>query len=199
MHRWLQTMLLLLLLLLGVAGGCATQSPSINTGSDAWSKPADQSNLRLFDVKSQGDFLVVYDEYSGLRDSVHPRAYFMKQNDRRILQDRAPRFVSTNLAFGFPTIPVFKQTPSPGTNQTQTLFAILTTNEPSFTIYQGGRDLGSHQLPVYPDRKGAYEETASSVAGKTADMAIGAGAIGGSMALMALWVFAQSGYGFTAH
>jgi hypothetical protein len=197
MHRWLQAMLPLLLL--GVADGCATQQSSTNADSDAWNTPADKSNLRLFDVKSRGDFLVVYDEYSRLHDSVHTRAYFLNQNERRILQDRAPHFVSINLAAGFPAIPVLNRSPSSGTSQIQKLFALMATNEPSFTIYEGNRDLGSHQLPVYQDRKGTYEGDAATAVRVTTDAAISGGAIGGYMALMCFWALAQSGYAITVH
>lgn len=55
----------------------------------------------------------------------------------------------------------------------------MATNEPSFTIYSGNRELGSHQLPVYRDRKDAYEGTASTVAKDTGEAALGVGAIGG--------------------
>jgi hypothetical protein len=201
MRRWLQAMLLFLLL--GFAGGCATQQSATNAGSDGWNTPAEKSNLRLFDERSRGDFLVVYDEYSALHDSVHTRAYFLNQNERRILQDHAPHFVSTNLATGFPTIPVLNQPPFSRTNQIQKLFAIMAVNEPSFTIYQGDRNLGSHQLPVYQDRKGVYEEDAkedaTAVVKATTDTAVYVGTNGGYMALMCLWALAQSGYAFTVH
>jgi hypothetical protein len=199
MRRWLAAMLLLL----GFAGGCATQQSATNTGSVGWNTPAEKSNLRLFDERSRGDFLVVYDEYSGLHDSVHTRAYFLNQNERRILHDRAPHFVSTNLAAGFPTVPVLNQPPFSRTNQIQKLFAIMAVNEPSFTIYQGDRNLGSHQLPVYQDRKGVYEEDATAAVKATTDTAVDTavyvGTTGGYMALMCFWALAQSGYTITVH
>jgi hypothetical protein len=188
-----------MLLLLGVTGGCATQQSATNAGSDGWNTPAEKSNLRLFDEKSRGDFLVVYDEYSGLHDSVHTRAYFLNQNERRILQDRAPHFVSTNLATGFPTIPVLNQPPFSRTNQIQKLFAVMAVNEPVFTIYQGDRNLGSYQLPVYQDRKGVYEGDATAAVKATTDAAVYVGAISGYMALMCFWEFAQSGYAIRVH
>jgi hypothetical protein len=104
MHRRLLSALLLLPL--GLACGCAAQQPWTKAGSDDWNTPADKANLRLFDAKSRGDFLVVYDEYSGWNDSVRTRAYFLNQNNERILHDRTPHFVSTNLAGCFPAIPV---------------------------------------------------------------------------------------------
>ena len=188
MRRWLQTMLLLL----GFADGCATQQSATNAGSDGWNTPAEQSNLRLFNERSRGDFLVVYDEYSNLHDSVHTRAYFLNQNEKRILQDRAPHFVSTNLATGFPIVPVLNQPPLSRTSQTQKLYAVTAVDEPSFTMYQGDRALGSYQLPVYQDRKGIYKGDATAAVKATTDAAMCVGAIGGQMALIGIWEFARS-------
>jgi len=196
----------LLLLPLGLACGCATQQPWTKAGLDDWNTPADKANLRLFDAKSRGDFLVVYDEYSGWNDSVRTRAYFLNQNDKRILHDRAPHFVSTNLAGCFPAIPVVADVSRPkplGTNQIQKLSAIMATNEPSFIIHSGNQELGSHQLPVYQDLKDAYEGAASTAVKTTVkttgEAALVVGAFGGYMALMYVWALGQSGYAITVH
>ena len=176
MHRWL--LAILLLVPLGFASGCATQQRWTKTGPDDWNTPAEKSNLRLFDAKPQGDILVVYDEYSDWNDSVHTRAYFLKQNEARILHDHAPHFVSTNLIGSFPSIPVISAAVGPKSsakNQVPGLFAVVAINEPSFTIYSGTRELSSHQLPVYQDHKIDYEAATSTAAqdtGKVAAFAI---------------------------
>lgn len=168
MRRWL--LAILLLVPLGFAGGCATQPRWTKAGPDDWNTPAEKSNLRLFDTNPQGDILVVYDEYSGWNDSVHTRAYFLKQNEARILHDHAPHFVSTNLIGSFPSVPVISAAVGPKSsakNQFSGLFAVEAIDEPSFTIYSGTRELTSHQLPVYENRKDAYEGTVSTVAKDT--------------------------------
>ncbi len=185
MRRWLLTMLLLLPL--AFASGCATQQRWTKSGSNDWNTPTVSTNLRLFDAKSQGDILVVYDEYSGWNDSVRTRAFFLKQNEARILHDRAPHFVSTNLAGSFPPIPVISTAADPklsAKNQVPGLFAVAATDEPSFTIYSGTRELNSYQLPVYQDRKINYEAAASTAAQDTGKVAACAIPWCGYMALM---------------
>ena len=187
MHRWLLTMLLLLPL--AFASGCATQQRWTKSGSNDWNTPAVNTNLRLFDAKSQGDVLVVYDEYSGWNGSVRTRAFFLKQNEARILHDRAPHFVSTNLAGSFPPIPVISTAAGPKSsvkNPVPGLFAVAATDEPAFTIYSGTRESNSYQLPVYEDRKKVYEANASTVAKDTGETLVCAGAICGCVAAVAV-------------
>jgi hypothetical protein len=197
MWRWLPAKLLLPPL--WFASGCAIHNASTKTGLSDWDAPAEKTNLHLYDAKSRGDFLVVYDEYSGLNYSVGTRAFFMNQNERRSLRVHAPHFVRTNLAINFPAIPVIGHPSSSGTNQMKGSFAVVGINEPSFTIYSGKRELSSHQLPVYRDRKDAYEEAADTAFERTGEITGDTVLIAGYIVLMGMWSLGQSGYAITVH
>jgi hypothetical protein len=186
---------LLPLLLLTLGSGCATQALWNNGNLEAVKEPANSINLHLFDAKQQNDLLVVYDEYSERNDVIHTRAYFLYQNQNRINQNHAPHFVNTNLMSRFPSVPVFYDSKICGTNRPQTLYAIATANNESFTLYSGGQKLDSYSLPTYNDGRGRVEKIALTPVAVTADIAI----VGGYFGILYLYGLAESGYSVTVH
>jgi hypothetical protein len=184
-RQWSQTILLLPLL----TGGCATHALWTSGNLDAWNEPAQNADVRLFDAAPKKDFLVVYDEYSERHDSIHTRAYFLNQSQKRVAQGQRPHFVSIHLASKPPPIPVLYAPPSSNTNFSQTLCALVSTNNQSFTIYSGERS-ASYSLPVYNDGRGRTYRLALTPVAVVADITI----VGGVLGYWWLVGTAESGY-----
>jgi hypothetical protein len=181
---------LLPLLLLALDSGCATRALWNNGNLEAVKEPADDINLHLFDAKQKNDLLVVYDEYSERSGKIRTRAYWLNENEARVNQRRAPHFTSTNLTGSLPNVPVFHGSATSGTNLTRTLYAVVATNEQSFTLYSGGQEIGSHDLPFYNDGMGRVEKTVLTPVAVTADLTI----IGGYIGVWFLYGLGESGY-----
>lgn len=162
---------LLPLLLLTLGSGCATNALWSNGNLEAIKEPASNINLRLFDAKRQNDLLVVYDEYSERNDGIHTRAYWLHENETLVNQRRAPHFANTNLMRNLPSVPVFDLTPDK-TNSTSAFYAVVETNQQSFTLYSDSGKVGSHALPFYNDGKGKVEKIALTPVAVTADLTI---------------------------
>jgi hypothetical protein len=162
---------LLPLLLLTLGSGCATKALWNNGNLEAIKEPASNINLRLFDAKRQNDLLVVYDEYSERNDGIHTRAYWLNENEALVHQRRTPHFVNANLMRNLPSVPVFYSTPGE-TNWTLSLYAVVETNQQSFTLYSDSNKIGSHDLPFYSDGKGKIEKIALTPVTVTADLTI---------------------------
>ena len=181
---------LLPLLLLTFGSGCATNALWNNGNLEAIKEPASNINLRLFDAKRQNDLLVVYDEYSERNDGIRTRAYWLNENETLVNQRLAPHFVNTNLIHNLPSVPVFHASAPSETNLTQALYAIVATNQQSFTLYSGNREISSYDLPFYNDGKGRVEKIALTPIAVTADLTI----VGGYIGVWCLYGLAESGY-----
>lgn len=168
---------LLLLLLLPLGSGCATQALWNNENLEAVKEPADQPNLRLFNAKQHDDLLVIYDEYSERNDGIRTRAYWLNENQARLDQQRAPHFASPGLMQELSSVPVFYASPGE-TNWTFALYAVVETNRQSFTLYYNNGKISRHDLPTYNDGKGRVEKIALTPVAVTADLTIVAGFLG---------------------
>jgi hypothetical protein len=168
-----------------LAGGCATNALwNKNAGQlDACNRPAANSRLQLFDASQQRDFLVVYDEYSERHDSIRTRAYFLNQNEQRVEQGREPVFVSAQLSRELPPIPIGQTFPVAGTNSSPAVYALISTNQQSFTIYSNNQGT-SHDLPVYNDGWGRIDRIALTPVAGVADLTLIGGCLG------CLWIYA---------
>jgi hypothetical protein len=134
--------------------------------------------LRLFDSKRQNDLLVVYDEYSERNDGIHTRAYWLNENEMLVNQRQAPHFTNTHLMSKLPFVPIFYEPISSETNLTQPFYAVVATNEQSFTLYSSNREINSYDLPVYNDGRGRVEKIALTPVAVIADLTIIGGYIG---------------------
>jgi hypothetical protein len=177
---------LLLSLVPAVAGGgCATHALWTKAELDDCNLPAQNANLRLFADGSSEDLVVVYDEYSERHDSTRTRAYLLRQNQNRIERQRSPLFAKTKSVSALKPVPVFLATnaissPSPP------FYAVLSTNDQSFTLCSNGHVTGPFALPVYNDGKGKVERIALTPLAATADLTIVGGVLGYYCAV-ALW------------
>ncbi len=163
--------------LLLLTGGCATDALWNKTQLDAWNEPADNSRLQLFDASQQKDFLVVYEEYSERHDSTRTRAYFLNRNEKRVEQGRKPHFVSAQLSRNLSPIPVRQTFPLSNTNFPPTVYAVISTNTQSFTIYSSEQST-NHDLPVYNDGWGRIDRMALTPVAVVADLTIIGGCLG---------------------
>ena len=166
------------LLLLTLGSGCATHALWTKADLDAYKEPVATSDLRLFDAKKENDLLVVYNEYSERNDTVRIRAYLLNQNEERIKQNKRPHFVSVKLTNSLPSIPVFHAPIESSTTFSQTLYAIISTNNQSFMLCSNNHEIGSYDLPVYNDGKGNIERAALTPVSVVADITIVGGLIG---------------------
>lgn len=191
MRRQPLTIALLLTLL---TGGCATDALWNKTDLDAWNEPAQNPDVHLFDARHKRDFLVVYDEYSERHDSVHPRAYFLNRNQDRVAQGRKPHFVSTRCSDKLQPVQTFQTPPESNTNLSQTSYAVMASNQQSFTILSGA-EKKEYNLAVYNDGRAQKVRIALTPVAVTADLTI----IGGFLGCWFLYGLAESGYSVTVH
>jgi len=172
-----QQLLILALLLPLLTGGCATHALWTEAQLDDWNEPATDSKLQLFDASRQKDFLVVYDEYSERHDSTRTRAYFLNQNEKRVEQGRKPHFVGAQISGELAPVPVLQTLPLANTNSPPAIYAIVSTNRQSFTIYRDEQRT-NHDLPVYNDGWGRTDRIALTPVAVVADLTIVGGCLG---------------------
>ncbi len=183
----------LLLPPLALGSGCATHALWTHTEQlDALKEPADNPNLRLFDARRHDDLLVVYDEYSERGDAIHTRAYWVHRNEKRVEQRREPAFVSTRSAHGLVAVPVFATTNIFETDP-QSVYAILSADHRSFTVFSTGHPTVSYPLPVYDDGSGRAIRIAFTPLAVAADITI----VGGVIGYLCLEGMARSGYQYS--
>jgi hypothetical protein len=169
---------LLLLLLPALSGdGCATHALWTRAELEDCNLPAQNANLRLFTDGSRDELVVVYDEYSERDDSTRTRAYLLRENQTRIEQQRSPLFARTNSFSALQPVPVFLTTNaiSPASPP---FYAVLSTNDQSFTLCSNGHMTGPYALPVYDDGKAKVERIALAPLTATADLTIVGGILG---------------------
>ena len=189
-----QEPLRLVLLLTLLTGGCATDALWNKTDLDAWNEPAQNTDVHLFDARHEKDFLVVYNEYSERHDSVRPRAYLLNRNQERVAQGQKPHFVSTRYSRDLPPVQTFQTATEADTNFPQTIYAVLSSNQHSFTIYSSG-EKNDYGLAVYNDGRGRIDRIALTPVAVTADITI----IGGFLGCWFLYGLAESGYSMSVH
>jgi hypothetical protein len=177
-----------------LADGCATNALWNKTDLDAWNEPAQNAGVRLFEARHKKDFLVVYDEYSERHDSIHTRAYFLNQNQKDVAQGQKPHFVDARLSHKLPPVPIFETLPESSANFLQTNFAVLSTNQQSFTIYSG-KEKTDYSLAVYNDGRGQIYRIALTPVAVTADLTI----VGGFLGCWFIYALGESGYSVTVH
>jgi hypothetical protein len=179
-----------LLLTLILANGCVTKALWENGNLEAFKEPGGNPNLRVFDAKQRNDLLVVYDEHSERNDSLHTRAYWLKKNQARVDQQRAPHFTGTNLMCGLPSVPIFHGSATTVTNPPLPLYAVVEPDKQSFALYTGGNKTGSYDLPVYNDGWGRTIKITLTPVAVTTDVTI----VGGFIGYLYLEGLAQSDY-----
>jgi hypothetical protein len=176
-------------LLLVLAGsGCMTSALWENDDMEAWKQPADKPNLRLFEGEAQTNLLVLYDEYSERKNNVHPRAYWLKENQTLVDQHVRPHFATVKSKDQVESVPVLYDPLPDGTKLPEGLCAVVATNNQSFTLYRDNQIIGSRSLPIYNDGKGRTEKIALTPLAVTADATI----VGPVIAGVIVYLYASS-------
>jgi len=163
-----------LLLLLLLQSGC-TYALWTNDNLVAYKEPAQNPDLHLFESTRQKDFLVVYDEHSERTDAIHKRAYWLNRNQTRVERQKAPIFARRNQARHLNAVPVFYSMPNVGL--VKGVYAICDTNQETFTLYSGNREIGPYDFPVYHDHWGNVEKAALTPVAVTADVTVAGGIV----------------------
>jgi hypothetical protein len=159
-----------LLLLLPFGNGC-TYALWTNGNLDAFKEPAQNPDLHLYQSWQRKDILVVYNEHSERRNTVRRRAYWLNQNQCRVEKQDAPIFARKQSFRHVTCVPVFYSTPVK-TDVNRGFYAMCDTNQQSFTIFSGNREIGSYDFPVYNDGWGNVEKVALTPFAVSADAAI---------------------------
>jgi hypothetical protein len=182
------------LLLPLLTSGCVTDALWNKSQLDDWNEPANDANVHLFEASRQKDFLVVYDEYSERHDSIHTCAYFLNQNQKGVAQGQKPHFVDAGLSHQLPPVPIFQTLPESDANFSQMIYAVISTNKQSFTIYSGQKKT-DYNLAVYNDGRGQIDRIALTPVAATADLTI----VGGLLGCWFIYGLAESEYSVTVH
>ena len=103
-------------------------------------------------------------------------------------------FVSAQLSRELPPIPVRQILPPSNTNIPPMVYAVISTNKQSFTIYSNEQRT-NHDLPVYNDGWGRTDRIALTPVAVTADLSI----VGGVLGCYFIYALAESGYSATVH
>ena len=168
---------MLLLLAAAAVPGCATHALWADSNLGTWHQPSSDSTLRLFHSGQPGELLVLYQESTEPHDARRLRAYLLYQNAKRIAWQKHPKFVNIDSAHGLEPVPVFADT-NLDISSAPPLYAVLSTNKMSFTLYSSSTAVGAFSLPVYRDGMGRIERIALTPLAATADATVIGGAIG---------------------
>ena len=163
-----------LLLLMLLESGC-TYALWTNGNLVQYKEPAPNPDLHLFEAKQGTDYLVVYREYSERSDSLHGRAYWLNKNQSRVNNQKAPVFAGRKEARKLTAVPVFYSMPR--SDFAKGIYAVCDTNQQTFALFSGNRELGSYNFPIYRDHWGNVEKAALTPLAVTADATVAGGVV----------------------
>jgi hypothetical protein len=111
--------------------------------------PANPPNLRLFYSEPARDVLAEYDEVSEGTPTVQHRAYWLEPNALAVAAERQPQFVAVTNVQDLVVVPVTENVARPPPSAYQGLYAVVSTNGQSFSLYLGGKEPTDYRLPMY--------------------------------------------------
>ena len=153
-------------------------------------EPARVPELKLFERTNAGaEILVVYHETSERSDKQWTRAFFLRRNESRLENKRRPVCTSPKKAGGLLPIPIlFEGLDSSWinimSNSSQAgkaggqLYAIVSTNPPSFTLYADRKATATYSLPTYLDRRTTVKRVLLTPLAVTGDAGTAAAILG---------------------
>ncbi len=153
----------------------------------AFNEPAPNPNLRLFHAEQKRDVLVAYDEIPDPSTKVRRRAYYLYEFSMKPTFARKPSFVDPQRTNHLQEITLVAAPASASYSPNTNLYAITESNGTSFTLNSEGRQLSSHELPVYPSGLHRGTQIALTPAAVFADTVMACSIIG-------LIVWAQGGF-----
>jgi len=152
--------------------------------------PANPPNLRLFYSESARDVLAEYDEASEGTTTIQRRAYWLERNATKIVAERQPSFVSVANPQVLATVPVADNPASPPTATYQGLYAVVSANDQSFTLYPGDKEPTVYRLPMYYTSSG---QRVKQVLLTPFAVAVDATIVGGVLAAVVAYAEVSSG------
>jgi hypothetical protein len=153
--------------------------------------PANPPNVRLFYSESARDVLAEYDEASEGTTAIKRRAYWLERNAIKVFAERKPAFVSVTNLQDVAAVPVADTPASPPTATYQGLYAVVSTNGQSFTLYPGTKDPTVYRLPMYYTSSG---QRVNQVLLTPFAVAVDATLVGGVLAIVLAYVAAAGGW-----
>jgi hypothetical protein len=111
--------------------------------------PANPPNFRLFYSEPARDLLAEYDEVSEGTPTVQRRAYWLEPNALAVAAGRHPRFVSITNTQDLMVIPVTDSLTNPPPSASHGLYAVVATDNLSFSLCPGQKEPTVYRLPVY--------------------------------------------------
>jgi hypothetical protein len=111
--------------------------------------PANPPSLRLFYSEPARDVLAEYDEESEGTATVQRRAYWLEPNALAVTAERQPQFVAVTNVQDLVVVPVTYNLAGPPPSAYQGLYAVVSTNGQSFSLYLGGKEPTDYRLPMY--------------------------------------------------
>lgn len=174
--------------------GCVTSALWEEGRFTRFHEPAAPPGLRLFASPENQDILVQYDEWLDVNEKLKTRSYWLGQDRDSTTNPHKPAFVSGRAADGLSPLRIYEAN---GFNvQTnEGLAAVMSWNPPGFTLYSGGKELGSHLLPVYEDSSATTKKVLLTPLAVTAD----AGIVAGYLFLIYAQAFANGSGSWNLH
>ena len=111
--------------------------------------PANPPNLRLFYSEPARDVLVEYDEASEGTTTIQRRAYWLEPNALAVAAERQPLFVSVTNFQDIVVVPVTESPTNPPPAAYHGLYAVVATDNLSFSLCPGQKEPTVYRLPVY--------------------------------------------------
>jgi len=153
-------------------------------------EPADKPNLRLFYSSHTRDVLVEYIDVRETDGAAKRRAFWLGPNQERVCERHRPHFVSLSKEKGLVPIPFRAGLPPlPAAAPSEDLYAVVSADGSSFTLYGGRQSLGDYHLPTYADASGRVIQVLLTPPALVADASM----VGAVVAFFVAYTYAQSG------
>jgi len=170
-------------------GGCVT--PKVwEAGQFArYHEPASPVDVRLFYSDRAKDVLVDYVEIRDNDAKSRRRAFWLEPNASLLRERRRPHFVSLETERGLSPIPLSLPVPTDHRpTSDEALYALVSTDGRTFTLYSASKEIGKYDLPVYRDASGRVKQVLLTPLAVTADLGI----VGSVVGVIIVYAYAGS-------
>jgi hypothetical protein len=170
---------------------CSTTSAMWeNERAESHYHPAENANLKLAHTTDTKDVLVEYDEVYERTGKVTRRAFLLHENEKRVVENRKPHFVSTDKASRLRAAPIdvsSETNAQPG--GFPQMYAVLAEDGCHFTFVTGGDKAGPYALPGYPNARSRALKISLTPATVTCDAVIYTVLVGSVVGIVAVCMY----------